>query len=255
MVVSTCSHISSVGHWGPTARLASLKMLYIDMPREISAIDVQTDDGGYDGGSTGQMYIYSRLLVFGKDQEIDTREYGNVVLEHQSSLWQEPRVSLELFGTFKTAHRPRKPRSLTMTPFLTRLLVTILFLLLLLCSSSTAIPAHPTTTPTPSQEHDTTPTKPFAQATKAHIPRDGDGGLSIPPYTAIVTAPPNNDAALASLGWYQTTYYECRTRAGKEHCGWHVPVRKSAGVRRFGRGEAMKAMVVLGVVIVLVELL
>jgi hypothetical protein len=68
-----------------------------------------------------------------------------------------------------------------------------------------------------------------------------------------VTAAPNNDAALASQGWYQTTYYECRTRGGEEHCGWHVPVRQIAGGQRSRGREGVVGMVLwiaLGVIMV-----
>ncbi|KAM5350351.1 hypothetical protein ACJ41O_006856 [Fusarium nematophilum] len=69
-----------------------------------------------------------------------------------------------------------------------------------------------------------------------------------PPYVPIVTAAPTQDEALASLGWKQTTYYECRTRDGAEHCGWHIPVYK-AGAE--GRERGVKGWrVVVGVVLV-----
>lgn len=55
------------------------------------------------------------------------------------------------------------------------------------------------------------------------------------PYEPRVTAPPEQDAELASMGYYLTTYYECRTRGGNEHCGWHVPVMK-AGADKEGAG-------------------
>ena len=128
------------------------------------------------------------------------------------------------------------PSTTTMTPHLPLLLAIFLALL----SLTTAIP----TQQTARSSHETRPTatEPFVEATKTHMPREEEEGddLSIPPYTAIVTAAPNNDAALASLGWYQTTYYECRTRGGEEHCGWHVPVRKSGAL---GRGDGRRDMV------------
>lgn len=46
----------------------------------------------------------------------------------------------------------------------------------------------------------------------------------IPAFVPIVTAAPNNDAALASQGFVQVTYYTCMTRGGEESCGWHIPL-------------------------------
>ncbi|KAI5457465.1 hypothetical protein BGZ63DRAFT_428166 [Mariannaea sp. PMI_226] len=75
---------------------------------------------------------------------------------------------------------------------------------------------------------------------------------SIPPYKPIVTAAPSQDEALASLGYYQTTYYECRTRGGKEHCGWHIPVMhmESGGIEqkavRSWQGVVVAALGVAG---------
>ncbi|KAK0387477.1 hypothetical protein NLU13_5789 [Sarocladium strictum] len=121
---------------------------------------------------------------------------------------------------------------------------------------SAAVPAVPTSTST----YPPVPARPTATGkvmgtgtTKPHLARDPRGVEGIPPYTAIVTAAPNNDAALASQGWYQTTYYECRTRGGEEHCGWHVPVRQMAGGQRaIERGGMVCTViaVVLGIVII-----
>ncbi|KAK5992163.1 hypothetical protein PT974_05563 [Cladobotryum mycophilum] len=48
-----------------------------------------------------------------------------------------------------------------------------------------------------------------------------------PPYTPAVTPPPDQDSRLSAMGYRLTTYYECNTVAGQEHCGWHVPVVKA----------------------------
>ncbi|KHN94864.1 uncharacterized protein MAM_07283 [Metarhizium album ARSEF 1941] len=72
-------------------------------------------------------------------------------------------------------------------------------------------------------------------ASHAHAPPAGkrDEPPSAPPaYTPIVTPAPDQDAALASQGYKQLTYYACNTVAGSEHCGWHLPVVKAQGVRR-----------------------
>ncbi|KAK2599020.1 hypothetical protein QQS21_005486 [Conoideocrella luteorostrata] len=55
---------------------------------------------------------------------------------------------------------------------------------------------------------------------------------TVPEYTPVVTPPPNQDAALASMGYKQLTYYTCNTVGGNEHCGWHVPIVKAQGVKR-----------------------
>lgn len=78
---------------------------------------------------------------------------------------------------------------------------------------------------------------------------DGDAIVArqeaVPAYTPIVTPSPNQDEELASLGWRQTTFYECRTRGGNEHCGWRTPVMRAAGERVGVRGW-MGGLVVLG---------
>ncbi|KAF4468305.1 hypothetical protein FALBO_4817 [Fusarium albosuccineum] len=61
-----------------------------------------------------------------------------------------------------------------------------------------------------------------------------------PPFNPPVTAAPTQEEALASLGWKQTTYYECRTRGGQEHCGWHIPVYKAEAA---GRGAELGVVV------------
>ncbi|KAM0248854.1 hypothetical protein ACHAQJ_009286 [Trichoderma viride] len=50
-----------------------------------------------------------------------------------------------------------------------------------------------------------------------------------PPYDPIVTPPPDQDAAMAKMGYSMTTFYSCDTIGGQEHCGWHVPVLKADG--------------------------
>lgn len=70
---------------------------------------------------------------------------------------------------------------------------------------------------------------------------------TIPAYTPIATPAPDQDEKLASLGYYQTTYYACHTRDGRESCGWHIPIMK-AGAGRIGE----KTEVLLGLVIGLV---
>ncbi|KAF5019545.1 hypothetical protein F66182_8438 [Fusarium sp. NRRL 66182] len=68
-----------------------------------------------------------------------------------------------------------------------------------------------------------------------------------------VTAAPTQSEALASLGWQQTTYYECRTRDGRERCGWHIPVYKAGAEGR--RGEIVGWKVVVGIALGLAMLL
>ncbi|QUC23432.1 uncharacterized protein UV8b_07673 [Ustilaginoidea virens] len=58
------------------------------------------------------------------------------------------------------------------------------------------------------------------------------GDPPAPGYTPVATPPPGQDAALASLGYKQETYYTCNSVGGREHCGWHVPIVKAQGVRR-----------------------
>ncbi|KAF4435632.1 hypothetical protein F53441_13469 [Fusarium austroafricanum] len=68
-----------------------------------------------------------------------------------------------------------------------------------------------------------------------------------------VTAAPTQAEALASMGWAQTTYYECRTRGGKERCGWHIPVYKAGAEGR--RGEIVQWKVVVGIALGLAMLI
>jgi hypothetical protein len=68
-----------------------------------------------------------------------------------------------------------------------------------------------------------------------------------------VTAAPDQAEKLASMGWRQTTYYECKTRDGKERCGWHIPVYKAAAQGR--RGEIVGWKVVVGIALGLAMLL
>ena len=68
-----------------------------------------------------------------------------------------------------------------------------------------------------------------------------------------VTAAPDQAEKLASMGWAQTTYYECKTRDGKERCGWHIPVYKAAAQGR--REEIVGWKVVVGIALGLAMLL
>lgn len=68
-----------------------------------------------------------------------------------------------------------------------------------------------------------------------------------------VTAAPDQAEKLASMGWRQTTYYECKTRDGQERCGWHIPVYKAAAEGR--RGEIVGWKVVVGIALGLAMLL
>ncbi|KAM0353019.1 hypothetical protein ACHAPU_001905 [Fusarium lateritium] len=68
-----------------------------------------------------------------------------------------------------------------------------------------------------------------------------------------VTAAPTQEEELASLGWKQTTYYECKTRDGKERCGWHIPVYKAAAQGR--GGEIVGWKVIVGIALGLAMLL
>lgn len=71
---------------------------------------------------------------------------------------------------------------------------------------------------------------------------------TIPAYTPIVTPAPDQAEKLASLGYYQTTYYACNVIGGKEHCGWHIPIMK-AGAARIGERTEVLLGLVLGLVI------
>ncbi|KAK7416902.1 hypothetical protein QQZ08_011843 [Neonectria magnoliae] len=113
-------------------------------------------------------------------------------------------------------------------------------------STTAALPATttPATSTTTAAQGTPSPTNP----TSGHLrPRQSSPEDDPPPYEAIVTAAPTQDAALASLGYYQTTYYECRTRGGKEHCGWHIPVLKDSAAAAVGRGGVWRAVCAVGV--------
>lgn len=71
---------------------------------------------------------------------------------------------------------------------------------------------------------------------------------TIPAYTPIVTPAPDQAEKLASLGYYQTTYYACNVVGGKELCGWHIPIMK-AGAGRIGERTEVLLGLVLGLVI------
>ncbi|KAI9162943.1 hypothetical protein HJFPF1_04538 [Paramyrothecium foliicola] len=61
----------------------------------------------------------------------------------------------------------------------------------------------------------------------------------LPPIPSV-TRPPGQDAALASQGYTQVTYYSCRTAGagGAEQCGWHMPLRKVVYEGAAARGTA-----------------
>ncbi|CAM1509399.1 Fc.00g031380.m01.CDS01 [Cosmosporella sp. VM-42] len=86
-------------------------------------------------------------------------------------------------------------------------------------------------------------TKPTTTATATASIGEDDELLArqqtIPAYTPIVTPAPDQDEQLASLGYYQQTYYTCNTIGGNEHCGWHIPVVKAAAGRVGGRVGAV----------------
>ncbi|KAL2204321.1 hypothetical protein CC79DRAFT_1325081 [Sarocladium strictum] len=117
----------------------------------------------------------------------------------------------------------------------------IVTLLLSFLSFAMAIPTLPTATSTQAYSTSLPPTNIGAprstQPADTLLARDPQELESIPPYTAIVTAAPDQDVVLASQGWYQTTYFECRTWGGQEHCGWHVPLRQISGGQRTLRLE------------------
>ncbi|KAK7402440.1 hypothetical protein QQX98_011801 [Neonectria punicea] len=117
-----------------------------------------------------------------------------------------------------------------------------------LASTTAALPATTTpATPTTTAAQDTpSPTDPTIQHSANLQPRQSNPEDDPPPYEAIVTAAPTQDEALASLGYYQTTYYECRTRGGKEHCGWHIPVLKDSAAA-VERGGVWRAVCAVGV--------
>ncbi|RSL97181.1 hypothetical protein CEP52_011050 [Fusarium oligoseptatum] len=72
-----------------------------------------------------------------------------------------------------------------------------------------------------------------------------------PPFNPPVTAAPTQEDALASLGWKQSTYYECRTRGGQERCGWHIPVYKAGAVERGSNLGLLVAGVVVAIGVVM----
>lgn len=67
---------------------------------------------------------------------------------------------------------------------------------------------------------------------------------SPPEYVPLVTPAPDQDAALASKGFRQVTFYTCNTVAGQQHCGWHVPIVKAQGIKR-DSGTVFLAVAVL----------
>lgn len=64
-----------------------------------------------------------------------------------------------------------------------------------------------------------------------------------PAYTPLVTAAPNQDEVLASKGYYQTTFYKCKTEGSKEErCGWHTPILKAQARRELSMGVVIPAV-------------
>ncbi|KAG6005973.1 hypothetical protein E4U21_007466 [Claviceps maximensis] len=54
----------------------------------------------------------------------------------------------------------------------------------------------------------------------------------IPEHIPLVTTPPSQEAALATLGYKQMTYYTCNAIGAHEQCEWHVPIVRAQGVKR-----------------------
>lgn len=120
---------------------------------------------------------------------------------------------------------------------------------------ATALPATPSTgisAPSPTR---TAFVPPFTINPTDHIFRDVDtpttllGPLPEPLPPHVTAMPAGHDAALASQGFTQTTYYTCRTArdGGAEQCGWHVPlmeVAEGAGVKGRVDGRVVGAVVV-----------
>lgn len=73
-----------------------------------------------------------------------------------------------------------------------------------------------------------------------------------PQYTAIVSAAPDQDEVLARQGYYQTTYYACRTMGnGEERCGWHIPILRlesEAARNWYGKGWMLGVVGILALV-------
>ncbi|CAJ0550763.1 Ff.00g106930.m01.CDS01 [Fusarium sp. VM40] len=106
-----------------------------------------------------------------------------------------------------------------------------------------------TPTPTPTQAMPDTTNLPGHVFVERQERNNANPSVFNPP----VTAAPTQEEALASLGWKQTTYYECKTRDGQERCGWHIPVYKAAAQGR--AGEIVGWKVVVGIALGLAMLL
>lgn len=105
--------------------------------------------------------------------------------------------------------------------------------------------ALPASTTTPSTAMVTTPAAMLVPTQAVHVLAQQQQQQQPPPYDPVVTAAPGQDAALASLGYYQTTYYACNTIGGSEHCGWHVPILEVSGAAERGCGSWRVVVVVM----------
>lgn len=65
-----------------------------------------------------------------------------------------------------------------------------------------------------------------------------------PAHTPVATAAPNQDDILASKGYWQTTFYKCKTDNGGEveRCGWHTPILKAQARRELSMGVVIPAV-------------
>jgi len=66
-------------------------------------------------------------------------------------------------------------------------------------------------------------------------------------------APVRAENAGKEFEFAQTTYYTCITRAGNEHCGWHVPILwvAEAGAEKGRSGSGLWGAVAVSVVAIL----
>ncbi|KAF4980461.1 hypothetical protein FZEAL_3534 [Fusarium zealandicum] len=132
-------------------------------------------------------------------------------------------------------------------------IIHIVFALVALTSSCLCLPAQQTTTAEATAQPAATLSSPTSTVSATVSISLQDLSLEERQYNASnpppdgprVTAAPTQEEALASLGWRQTTYYECRTRDGRERCGWHIPVMKAGAA---GRGGGKVGVVAAGVV-------
>lgn len=124
-------------------------------------------------------------------------------------------------------------------------LILILLLLLLLLSAAAA--AQHTDEPYPDPTvHGQIPSR--RRESLLRNDNNDDHDHDAPAYTPIATPAPDQDAGLASKGYYQTTYYKCQTAGAgggaggggpDVRCGWHVPLLKAEGNRSVNVGVAV----------------